>query len=429
LHQQEIAWINANAEKYAKLHPGMTTQEAKEILAKQGMRDTDTVWAGIYDENKDAQAFIEQNSDGTLFHATQAEKDNFMQNIETFSKNTDFYSDVKKSPTILGIPIGTTDATKVAKLEIISQIAHGNSATEGTKALLNMAREAYSKGDKEKGREYLDALASAYSLGGNQAVGSLIDLAKNADDPAGTAAEVLLGGMAGRAAVKGISRTDKGKVRVTLDDGSTAVVPESVAYDNKGIYDSKAVKEYLEGKYGAQNVAKHSVDETTGRNVVETNAGEKGGWNKFINKDLEPNSDYKVGDTLYKTDEHGRVQEVHYEVKNQTADRNEYQQSKAGETGGYKDALENDEGGHLQASAHGGAGEQINLLPQDKVLNRSEWKQMENSWTKAVNEGKKVEVKIKPVYEGSSKRPSEYRVKYTIDGEDFYENIPNGGGK
>jgi len=30
---------------------------------------------------------------------------------------------------------------------------------------------------------------------------------------------------------------------------------------------------------------------------------------------------------------------------------------------------------------------------------------MENSWTKAVNEGKKVEVKIKPAYEGSSKRP------------------------
>jgi len=40
---------------------------------------------------------------------------------------------------------------------------------------------------------------------------------------------------------------------------------------------------------------------------------------------------------------------------------------------------------------------------------------MENSWTKAANEGKKVEVKIKPIYEGSSKRPSEFRVEYTID--------------
>jgi len=88
--------------------------------------------------------------------------------------------------------------------------------------------------------------------------------------------------------------------------------------------------------------------------------------------------------------------------------------------------VENDEGGHLQASTHGGAGEQINLLPQDKGLNRSEWKKMENSWTKAANEGKKVEVKIKPVYEGSSKRPSKYEVDYTIDGKLYEKDFNNG---
>ena len=39
--------------------------------------------SNMYEENKEAQAFIEKNSDGTLFQATQAQKDNFMQNIST----------------------------------------------------------------------------------------------------------------------------------------------------------------------------------------------------------------------------------------------------------------------------------------------------------------------------------------------------------
>jgi hypothetical protein len=49
-------------------------------------------------------------------------------------------------------------------------------------------------------------------------------------------------------------------------------------------------------------------------------------------------------------------------------------------------------------------------------LNNSDWKKMENTWTKAANEGKKVEVKITPIYTGTSKRPSAYRVAYKIDG-------------
>ncbi len=229
--------------------------------------------------------------------------------------------------------------------------------------------------------------------------------------------------------VKGITKLGSGKVKVELEGGKNVVVPENIVYDNKGIYNPKQVKQYLEEKYGAQNVAKHSIDKITNKAIIETSAGKKGSWNQMLNKDLEPNTKFKVktkvGETHYETDELGRAKEVKYEVKNQTADRNQYQQTKAGKTGGIKDAQENDQGGHLQAATHGGAGEQINYLPQDAHLNNSEWKKMENSWTKAANEGKKVEVKIKPTYEGSSKRPSEYRVEYSIDGQPYRKKIKN----
>ena len=54
--------------------------------------------------------------------------------------------------------------------------------------------------------------------------------------------------------------------------------------------------------------------------------------------------------------------------------RNTYQQSVVGKSGEAAD-----QGGHLIASALGGAGDKINLVPMDKVLNNGEWKQMENT--------------------------------------------------
>ena len=106
--------------------------------------------------------------------------------------------------------------------------------------------------------------------------------------------------------------------------------------------------------------------------------------------------------TTYKTDANGRVKETSYTVSNTTSDRNTYQQGKAGKKDGHKDGQTNNQGGHMQSSAHGGAGEQINYQPQNANLNKGDWKAMENSWTRAKNEGKSVEVKIKPVYSGKS---------------------------
>jgi len=93
-------------------------------------------------------------------------------------------------------------------------------------------------------------------------------------------------------------------------------------------------------------------------------------------------------------------------------DRNTYQQSVVGKSG-----EATDQGGHLIASALGGAGDRINLVPMDKVLNNGAYKKMEADLIKAVSEGKNVSVKIDVGYpDGGGVRPSEFRVTTTIDG-------------
>ncbi|AUY15174.1 TPA: DNA/RNA non-specific endonuclease [Serratia marcescens] len=41
---------------------------------------------------------------------------------------------------------------------------------------------------------------------------------------------------------------------------------------------------------------------------------------------------------------------------------------------------------------------------------------MENTWTRALKDGKKVDVNIQPIYSGNNTRPDRVIVKYSIDG-------------
>lgn len=43
---------------------------------------------------------------------------------------------------------------------------------------------------------------------------------------------------------------------------------------------------------------------------------------------------------------------------------------------------------------------------------------METMWRNSIKDHKTVQVEIKPIFDGSSKRPREFRVKYQIDNED-----------
>jgi hypothetical protein len=146
--------------------------------------------------------------------------------------------------------------------------------------------------------------------------------------------------------------------------------------------------------------------------TIEIEKGQKGGWNKTLNKPLEPNSKYKVGKNTYETDATGRVKGVKGELDLKDADRNNYQQRK-GVTS--KDGVDGDQGGHLIAAIFDGAGEQINYVPMKGNLNQGAWKSMENTWANALKANKKVEVDVKIIY-GNGKRPIGFEVDYKIDG-------------
>ncbi|WP_180296014.1 DNA/RNA non-specific endonuclease [Snodgrassella communis] len=184
---------------------------------------------------------------------------------------------------------------------------------------------------------------------------------------------------------------------------------------------SKVAKLKYAGKVPAKADKGTSIDS---KKIVDLNAGNKGNWNKLLNKP-EPNTIYKVdGNKVYHTDELGRVSSVESDLNLLTKDRNNYQQCKVGRCG-----IEGDEGGHLLASIFNGPGEKLNLVPMNSNLNRGAWKQMENTWAKALKEGKNVKVKIEPAYSGNGVRPDSFKVHYTIDGKpktiDF-ANSPGG---
>ncbi|WP_354361741.1 DNA/RNA non-specific endonuclease [Pedobacter sp. UYP30] len=150
--------------------------------------------------------------------------------------------------------------------------------------------------------------------------------------------------------------------------------------------------------------------------VIELTPGAKGNWNKILNNKLKPNSKYKVGDKIYETDELGRVKRVKGDMELGKLGRNGYQQGKLVTL---KDGTKGiDEGGHLIGHQFKGAGEQINYVPMQKGLNQGAWKKMESDWAKALKEvpPKKVEVDIRNIYEGVSKRPAGLEVDYWIDG-------------
>jgi hypothetical protein len=145
-----------------------------------------------------------------------------------------------------------------------------------------------------------------------------------------------------------------------------------------------------------------------------------------------PNSQYSVNGYSYHTDAEGRVTRVEGTLDTlQPAPRNERQQSAVGKAGverpeGYQYGL-SDDGGHLIGSRFNGAGESINMVPQNSALNQNGlWKQMEDEWQKAIAEGKAVRVRIEPRYTDSSVRPDRFDIVFQVaDGQPVTRHILN----
>ena len=65
----------------------------------------------------------------------------------------------------------------------------------------------------------------------------------------------------------------------------------------------------------------------------------------------------------------------------------------------------------------------------DKIVNRSDYRIMENQQKNALQRGKEVKVKvmIDIVYDGENKRPKEFNISYFINGNEEKARFSNGG--
>ena len=83
---------------------------------------------------------------------------------------------------------------------------------------------------------------------------------------------------------------------------------------------------------------------------------------------------------------------------------------------GGPDRRSSDHGGHYIARRFNGPTEAFNHFAQDASFNRGEYLALEDQWARAKRAGRRVIVKIVPVYEGQSQRPSAIDVWFWIDG-------------
>ena len=140
-------------------------------------------------------------------------------------------------------------------------------------------------------------------------------------------------------------------------------------------------------------------------------------------RQLKENIIYESKGYYYQTDELGRIKAAQGDLRLEAGKRNNRDQLKAGGD----DRLPGDHGGHLMANIFGGSGELDNLVAMDAIVNRSDYKTMENRWKNALQEGKEVKVTIDIVYDGANKRPKEFNINYIIDNNDDTLTIANGG--
>lgn len=133
-----------------------------------------------------------------------------------------------------------------------------------------------------------------------------------------------------------------------------------------------------------------------------------------VDNELLPNNNYDIKGYKYETDENGRITSVEGELH--LKDRDGRLPIKDSiEDIGKGDQMEGDDRGHLIADRFDGANGLENMIPQDAKINRNDFRNFENQLAEEVKKGKEVSMKIEPVYDGHSRRPTDILVTYTID--------------
>jgi RHS repeat-associated protein len=131
---------------------------------------------------------------------------------------------------------------------------------------------------------------------------------------------------------------------------------------------------------------------------------------------LDRNSTYRIGDQVFETDRKGRLARTMFTVDadalrqgKRIANSNDTRQ--IGALGRHTDV-----GFHLRADALGGSKYYPNVVPASKGLNTGAYKQLEEVWQQAAENGRKVDISIELAYSWWRIRPNALKVKMAVDG-------------
>ncbi len=134
-----------------------------------------------------------------------------------------------------------------------------------------------------------------------------------------------------------------------------------------------------------------------------------------IGNELLPSKTIEKNGYTYKTDSLGRT--ISAEGFLQVKDHNGRNDMASRDAVGKGEMKETDDRGHLIADRFNGSGGLENLVPMDGNLNKNDYKKIEDTLSEAVEDHAKVYLKVEPRYNGDSKRPSEFILFYSIDGD------------
>ena len=131
--------------------------------------------------------------------------------------------------------------------------------------------------------------------------------------------------------------------------------------------------------------------------------------------ELAPNSEFVINGYKYKTDEFGRTVSAEGTLRIRDDDHKRNMDSKEAVYKGEQEA--GYERGHLIGYQFGGSGGIENLSIMAGEVNRGDFLKLENKLAAAVKDSADVKMKVEPIYEGDSNKPTEYRATYSINGE------------
>ena len=134
-------------------------------------------------------------------------------------------------------------------------------------------------------------------------------------------------------------------------------------------------------------------------------------------------ADYISNGYGYRTDEQGRVVQAYGELRlTDDPQRDGKAQREAGGAARHP----GDDGGHYIGTRFGGSPGAENLSAQNQVVNRSDYKRLENAWARDLQQGNRVFVSVESTYPGSQDRPAVLSGTYTVvrpDGATFTDHF------